>query len=395
MAGPQRDALWAIQGKFSMDNQDNQSEPDAITREDDTDDTDDTGYEPTDTNKGDPYPLHAILVTVIASAVCLVRLVIIIGILVAMFHSGGHTDKQMSSSAQVSSNWSTELNGTTSAEFPSTNPPILGSTDGITFGGRGKKPGKFNSPFAIGLAVSTGDQIFVTDEHNRRIQVFNMNGTFLREFPTRKLRPRDIALDRSGALWVLFSRNKDKGDAVVKYSNEGLVSGRVKSLKRGLMAFGIALDTLSDNVIVIMTTGAEVFGRDGSIVRTFGRELGTPLGVVVDNDGNIYITDASTKANFVFKYDKNGEFLVKFGGTGSGPGNLKSPMGICVDSLGHLIVADSGNGRVVMFTRDGDHIRTVANVEKPSHVATGGEGQLVVTSRNHTVTIFPKYDLYF
>ncbi|KAI8477669.1 hypothetical protein Bbelb_445940, partial [Branchiostoma belcheri] len=43
---------------------------------------------------------------------------------------------------------------------------------------------------------------------------------------------------------------------------------------------------------------------------------------------------------------------------------------ICVDSLGRVIVADAGNGRVEMFTAEGRHICTVAYINQPAHVAT-------------------------
>ncbi|KAI8478071.1 hypothetical protein Bbelb_441920, partial [Branchiostoma belcheri] len=59
-----------------------------------------------------------------------------------------------------------------------------------------------------------------------------------------------------------------------------------------------------------------------------------------------------------------------FGSPGSGAGNLYNPCGICVDSLGRVIVADTGNSRVEMFTTEGDHIRTVAYIHRPALVAT-------------------------
>ncbi|KAI8496238.1 hypothetical protein Bbelb_260790 [Branchiostoma belcheri] len=72
--------------------------------------------------------------------------------------------------------------------------------DRITFGGAGYGPGKFQT---AGLAVSSTNEIFVTDEHNKRIQVFSMEGVFLRSFSTgKKMTPHAISIGRNDTLWV-------------------------------------------------------------------------------------------------------------------------------------------------------------------------------------------------
>jgi DNA-binding beta-propeller fold protein YncE len=49
-----------------------------------------------------------------------------------------------------------------------------------SWGSLGTGPGQFDTPH--GIAVSPRDEIFVADRGNRRIQVFNPDGTYLREF---------------------------------------------------------------------------------------------------------------------------------------------------------------------------------------------------------------------
>ncbi|CAH1238949.1 TRIM71 [Branchiostoma lanceolatum] len=94
----------------------------------------------------------------------------------------------------------------------------------ITFGGRGKGPGKFREPG--GVAVSRYNEIFVADGANERIQVFNINGVFLRLFPTvvpsrnkQKMNPSDVVIDGKGYVWVVGS-DLDH-EYLVKYSREG------------------------------------------------------------------------------------------------------------------------------------------------------------------------------
>ncbi len=49
------------------------------------------------------------------------------------------------------------------------------------WGERGTAPGQFNDP--TGIAV-TGDEVFVSDARNARIQVFDFEGGFKRQFGT-------------------------------------------------------------------------------------------------------------------------------------------------------------------------------------------------------------------
>ena len=49
-----------------------------------------------------------------------------------------------------------------------------------SWGSLGTGPGQFDTPH--GIAVSPKDEVFVADRGNRRIQVFNTSGTFLRQF---------------------------------------------------------------------------------------------------------------------------------------------------------------------------------------------------------------------
>ena len=52
-------------------------------------------------------------------------------------------------------------------------------------------------------------------------------------------------------------------------------------------------------------------------------------------------------------FDANGKFIRKWGKTGSGDGELQRPAGIAVEKNGNVIVVDSGNNRLQVFTPEG------------------------------------------
>ena len=60
----------------------------------------------------------------------------------------------------------------------------------------GTGPGEFDLPHQA--AVDASDNIFVVDRENRRIQVFDQNLTYLREFSNDSWNPWDIAISRRG-----------------------------------------------------------------------------------------------------------------------------------------------------------------------------------------------------
>jgi|UniRef100_A0A7S3B2E5 sugar lactone lactonase YvrE len=74
-----------------------------------------------------------------------------------------------------------------------------------SFGRRGDAPGEFINPNGIALY---GDECFVSDRRNNRIQVLALDGTFLRLFasPARSRGgrgPRDLTIDANGRLFVV------------------------------------------------------------------------------------------------------------------------------------------------------------------------------------------------
>ena len=72
-----------------------------------------------------------------------------------------------------------------------------------------------------------------------------------------------------------------------------------------------------------------------------------PNGVAVDEEGHIIVADS--RNNRVQVFTSNGVFINAFGTSGTGPGQFDRPSGVCIAPNGDIVVVDFGNNRVQVF----------------------------------------------
>lgn len=119
-------------------------------------------------------------------------------------------------------------------------------------------------------------------------------------------------------------------------------------------------------------------------------QFNEPWGVAVDEAGQIYVADTWNGRIQVFAPD--GAFLRKWGYFNTTQGELGDPMalfgprGLAVDGDGNLLVADTGNKRILLFTTTGELVLqaggggvTLGRFEEPTAVAVDGrDGSIFV-----------------
>jgi len=183
--------------------------------------------------------------------------------------------------------------------------------------------------------------------------------------------PRQIALAPDGTYYVLDTNNGrvEHFTADYKYigqfGKKGTASGEPKDADPGT--------------------------ADGDTLGVLANGGGGPNGMAVDKDGNIYIAD--TWFHRVQKFDKDGKFVLSFGGfaaTGgktsdnnNAPGKFWGPRGVATDAQGSVYVTDTGNKRVQIFDGTGKFLRTIGGVEtidEPIGVAVDQAGNVYVGS---------------
>ena len=81
------------------------------------------------------------------------------------------------------------------------------------------------------------------------------------------------------------------------------------------------------------------------------------------------------------KFDSNGNFITKWGTTGSNDGQFSRVIGIAIDSSGNIYAADNSNNRVQKFDSNGNFV-TKWSVNSPAGVAVDSAGKVYVVDQN-------------
>jgi sugar lactone lactonase YvrE len=105
---------------------------------------------------------------------------------------------------------------------------------------------------------------------------------------------------------------------------------------------------------LLMTLGKEGEAGDNATTDRFNQ----PNHVAFAPNGDIYVSDGYLNARIV-QFDRSGKFIRIIGGVQGGvPGQLQVPHGVAIDSQGRILVNDSDNKRVSVFTPEGSFVES-------------------------------------
>ena len=254
------------------------------------------------------------------------------------------------------------------------------------------------------VAVDTSGRIYTTDPVSGEVAVMDAFGRPL-EVRSGYARPLGIAVDSIGNIYL---GEEGTGSVSVFDSKWNRLSHLGKGTGEFVLPSGVALDPASESMIYVCDSGAnqikvyngsnpafsfgsqgagagqfdfpsgifvsaagevfvvdqnndrvEVFDRLGNPLRIFALKTsggmsfgisGRPQGITGDNQGRVYIADSYQGQIKVFT--TQGVFLSTLGQYGEASGQLRSPAGVAIDSLGRLLVASVNNGRVELLGLD-------------------------------------------
>ena len=259
----------------------------------------------------------------------------------------------------------------------------------LSFGGEGSSAGMFNGPW--GVAVNEQNEIAVTDHSNDRVQIFSIDGTYLRSFGSEGDQegefkyPSGIAYLNSGNMVIADSGNNrlqiftERGDYLTRIGGEENLDHQFN------VPVGLSVDS-DGNIIVADLDNKliKIFTPSGQFLRKFGEDLLVELCHCIQKDQYFIVSDSGDHSIKVFNTD--GDFLYKFGNDGEGDGEFNLPRYLSVDKAGHLMVCESGNDRVQVLELNGKFITKfgrygseIGELNEPMSTAVLTDGRIVVT----------------
>lgn len=271
-------------------------------------------------------------------------------------------------------------------------PVLVAGSGAAGFAGDGGDPllARFNNPVA--LALDRNGELFVTDQNNNRIRkisfaqhsITTVAGSGERGFGgdgghpllAKLASPLSIAFDSGGGLYVADRSNH-----------------RVRVIHMGS----------NPSITTVAGNGVDGFAGDGG--DPLHASLSGPTGLAFDAAGTLYIADQQNNRIRAVSFGAraaittiSGTGQAAYGGDNGDPraATLAGPIGLAVDSLGRLLIADSGNHRIrrinfgpspVISTAAGTGLAglsgdggpaTSARLSSPSAVAVGARGEMYI-----------------
>ncbi len=103
------------------------------------------------------------------------------------------------------------------------------------------------------------------------------------------------------------------------------------------------------------------------------------FGFEVSSVGEIFILRAyKGEGDFIFKFDRDGEFVKSFGPQGQGPGEFQNPHHIALDSEDNIVIIDLARGPLLKYDKDGTFLDYYEMPGGDIRVTSGPRANLLV-----------------
>lgn len=158
-----------------------------------------------------------------------------------------------------------------------------------------------------------------------------------------------------------------------------------------------ALKSVTPSMLSVTGTGSVGSTGDGGAAAAAQLDLATDLlyqrsGVVVANDGTIYIADTgnSTIRRIAGPASSEPDIIRSVAGRWASPQNvsLSKPMGIALDRAGDVYIADQGTGALDVYHAESGVLQMVAQLPSPASVAVTPDGAKAYVALPSTGQVF-------
>jgi tripartite motif-containing protein 71 len=209
----------------------------------------------------------------------------------------------------------------------------------------------------------SGDFVYTVELSNHRVQKFDSNGKFILKWGFEEAggrqasrAPHSIAVDPSNNVYLADKNGDDilkfdaNGKFLMKWGTKGNADGQFDR------PHGIAFDEAGNVYVTDMGNfRIQKFDSNGKYISKIQSSYGTrngqfsntTPGIGIDSNENVYVIDKLYPR--VLKFDANGELITTWGSKGTGDGQFKRPEDIVVDDSGNVFVSDTRNSRIQVF----------------------------------------------
>ncbi len=187
--------------------------------------------------------------------------------------------------------------------------------------------------------------------------------------------PSIFVFDAQGKFIRAFGKQFQGGGHGIEVRNEGGTEFLYVCAYQQVKAF--AKMTLTGETVweryAPMDSGIYAKDEDKVRVKRWGRDAFMPTNFAFLDDGGFLLTDGYGSFH-IHRYDKNGNWVSKFGGPGKGEGTFSTPHGIWIDRRPgreqRIVVCDRANGTLQYLTMDGKYIETLKGYGLPANLDT-------------------------
>ena len=208
-----------------------------------------------------------------------------------------------------------------------------------SFGQKGSEPGQLHYP--CGVAVDASGLVYVSNDCNNRIEVLREDGTFVKQIGIGHLsRPWGVTINKK--VYVTDNGNKRisiftlEGQLVRTFGSPDSGPGQLASPS------SVAIAPNGDLYVTDFSKHCvQVYNSDCVYMRQFGKgQLKSPNGILITSDDHVLVADSANHRVVIF--DTMGQIIHSFQ-VGAWP------IGLAIDDNGDLFVALNHDKQVAIF----------------------------------------------
>ena len=217
--------------------------------------------------------------------------------------------------------------------------------------------GRLSAP--ISVAFDSNKTVYVSDAQQKKIVGYDKQGNvkFVLGGRLNFIKPTGIAIDKELNRLYVVDTKAHMFKAFDLATKELIFSVGKRGRNDAEFNFptNISVDRRNNNIAIVDTQNfrVQIFDKDGNFIRRFGQVgdkpgmFARPKGIGIDSEGHIYVTD--TAFNNIQIFDENGQLLMWFGSAGYGDTQFRLITGLYIDENDKIVVADGFSGRVQTF----------------------------------------------